>query len=155
MPVTRTTLGGIVNILLVEDDEVDAMAIRRAFRNFKIANPIHLAENGLEALDVLRGRNGHGPMPRPFLILLDLNMPQMNGLEFLEELRTDPHLNDSLVFVLTTSDDDRDKVAAYSQHVAGYMVKSKAGEDFIHLMDLLDGYWRYVEFPPEKRRVRE
>ncbi len=144
----------VIHILLVEDDEIDAMGIQRAFRKQKIANPIHVAENGIEALNMLRSSNGHGPMPRPYLILLDLNMPQMNGIEFLEELRKDPDLNDSLVFVLTTSDDDRDKVAAYEKHVAGYMVKAKAGEDFLHLMELLDGYWRYVEFPPEKHGVR-
>lgn len=142
-----------VQILLVEDDEIDAMAVQRAFRKQRIANPIHLAENGLEALELLRGQNGRPPLSRPFLILLDLNMPRMNGIEFLEELRNDPQLDNSLVFVLTTSDDDRDKVAAYEQHVAGYVVKAKAGEDFIHLMDILDGYWRYVEFPPEKSRA--
>ena len=143
-----------INILLVEDDEIDAMAIQRAFRKKKIANPIHLAENGIQALDILRGSNGHAPLPRPYLVLLDLNMPQMNGIEFLEALRKDPRLNDSLVFVLTTSADDQDKVAAYKQHVAGYMVKSKAGDDFVHLMTVLDGYWRYVEFPPEKRNAQ-
>lgn len=146
-------LGKMVNILLVEDDEIDATAIQRAFRKKKIANPIVVAEDGVEAFEVLRGENGHSGLPRPYLILLDLNLPRMNGIEFLQELRKDPQLNDSIVFVLTTSDDDRDKVAAYEQHIAGYIVKSKAGDDFVHLMELLNGYWRYIDFPPEKHGV--
>lgn len=77
-------------------------------------------------------------------------MPRMNGIEFLEELRQDSDFEDSIVFVLTTSDDDQDMVAAYSNHVAGYMIKSKAGEDFIQLIGLLDHYWRVIEMPPGK-----
>lgn len=86
-------------------------------------------------------------MPRPNLILLDLNMPRMGGIEFLEELRTDPNLKDSVVFVLTTSDAEADRLAAYDHFVAGYMVKSKIGENFFQLADMLEGYWRIVELP--------
>ncbi|MEN1678210.1 MAG: response regulator [Planctomycetota bacterium] len=136
-----------VTILLVEDDQIDAEAIKRAFRKARIANPIQVVSDGLAALERLRDKTGEG-VSRPFLILLDLNMPRMNGIEFLEELRNDKELHNCVVFVLTTSDDDRDKVAAYDQHVAGYMVKSKAGEDFINLIGLLDHYWRVVEMPP-------
>lgn len=139
-----------VSILLVEDDAIDAEAIQRAFRKHRIANPLQVFSDGLEALECLRGQGESSPPTRPYLILLDLNMPRMNGIEFLEELRNDESLHDNVVFVLTTSDDDRDKVAAYEQHVAGYMVKSKAGEDFMELIALLDHYWRIVEFPPEK-----
>jgi len=139
-----------VNILLVEDDEIDAEAIERAFRKQRIANPVHVVCNGIEALEALRGGNGRAPLRRPLLVLLDLNMPKMNGLEFLEELRRDEDHKDHIVFVLTTSDDDRDKVAAYEKQVAGYIVKSKAGDDFVDLMGLLACYWRYVEFPPTR-----
>lgn len=142
--------GETVNVLLVEDDEIDATGIKRAFRKQRIANPVFIAENGIEALEVLRGENGREKISRPYLILLDLNMPRMNGLEFLETVRGDQDLADSVIFVLTTSDDDLDKVAAYEQQVAGYIVKSNAGVDFCNLVALLDGYWRYVEFPPEK-----
>ena len=76
-------------------------------------------------------------------------MPRMNGIEFLQEVRDDPDLKDSIIFVLTTSADDQDKVAAYEKNVAGYMIKSKAGEDFLHLIEMLGSYWRFVEFPPE------
>lgn len=142
--------GNTVNILLVEDDEIDAEAIQRAFRKNKVANPVVVAQNGVEALDRLRGSNGLERIERPFMILLDLNMPRMNGFEFLEELRADPELNDSIVFVLTTSDLDEDKVRAYGHRVAGYTVKGKVGESFLELVTLVDAYWRIIEFPPPR-----
>lgn len=136
-----------VEILLVDDDDVDAEAVERAFRKLKIENPITKAGNGLEALEILRGDSGEQKVSRPFIILLDINMPKMNGHEFLEELRADPVLADSIVFVLTTSQADRDKVEAYQRNVAGYILKSNAGEDFSNLVGLLDRYWRHVELP--------
>ncbi len=139
-----------VNILLVDDDDVDAEAIERAFRKHKINNPITVARNGLEALDVLRGTASIKPIDRPYLILLDLNMPRMTGLEFLRELRREADLRDSIIFVLTTSNSDQDKIAAYEHHVAGYMVKQQAGEDFQRLIGMLDHYWKVVEFPPAR-----
>jgi len=139
-------IGNEVHILLVEDDEVDAEAVTRAFLKHKIANPIIRAGDGLEALGILRGE-GVAAMPRPYIILLDLNMPRMNGLEFLQELRDDDALTDSVVFVLTTSDDERDKTAAYKTHIAGYVLKSKAREDFSRLIELMDCYWKIVELP--------
>ncbi|GAB5536914.1 MAG: response regulator [Rubricoccaceae bacterium] len=135
-----------VTLLLVEDDDVDAEAIQRAFRQQRIANPFVVVRDGVEALEALRQP---GAVPRPFLVLLDINMPRMSGIEFLEALRDDPQLRQAIVFVLTTSDRDEDKLAAYSQHVAGYIVKSRAGEDFLAVVQLLKAYWRIVEFPPE------
>lgn len=139
-----------VVVLLVEDDDIDAEGVSRAFKKERIANPITRARNGLEALEILRGSDAHPQLSRPYLILLDLNMPKMSGLEFLEEVRNDPDLRDSIVFVLTTSDADRDKLMAYEKNVAGYIVKSRVGEDFLNLVSVIDHYWRYVEFPPEK-----
>lgn len=136
-----------VNILLVEDDEVDVMGVRRAFQKMRIANPIRVAHNGIEGLAILRGEGGREPMPRPFLVLLDLNMPRMNGIEFLTELRADPDLKSSIVFVLTTSKDQEDLVAAYDLNVAGYIVKSTISRDFLNLVDMLDHYWKVIEFP--------
>lgn len=136
-----------VQILLVDDDEVDVMAIQRAFRRAKIGNPIHVARDGIEALAILRGQPGGQPLPRPFLILLDLNMPRMNGIEFLEQLRADPDLHDSVVFVLTTSDDEEDKSRAYHQHIAGYIVKSDPAKGFMQAIEMLQAYWRVVELP--------
>lgn len=139
-----------VHLLLVEDDQVDAEAIQRAFRQQKIANPFIVVRDGEEALKALRGEDGHERVPRPYLILLDLNMPRMNGIEFLEALRHDPDLQRSIVFVLTTSDRDEDKLAAYEKHVAGYILKSRAGEDFLDVIKLLRTYWRIIEFPPQE-----
>jgi CheY-like chemotaxis protein len=87
---------------------------------------------------------------RPYLILLDLNMPRMNGIEFLAELRSDPQLRSSIVFVLTTSNAEEDKVESYGYNVAGYIVKSEVGHRFVNLITMLGHFWRIVEFPVEK-----
>lgn len=141
-----------VHILLVEDDEVDAEAIVRAFRKQNLKHPIMIVPDGFEALRVLRGETGATRVRSPYLILLDLNMPRMNGVEFLQLLRQDPQLRCSVVFVLTTSDSDQDKLAAYSAQIAGYLLKQKAGENFVNLVDMLTVYWRLIEFPPEEQR---
>ena len=138
-----------VRILLVEDNEIDAMAVRRAFRKMSITNPITHAIDGIEALQLLRGDGADEPLAPPYLVLLDLNMPRMNGIEFLSQLRTDQHLKRTIVFVLTTSDDEQDMLRAYDANIAGYLVKEKIGEDFVNLVNLLDTYWRFVEFPPQ------
>ena len=137
-----------VTLLLVEDDLVDAEAIQRAFRQQRIANPFVVVPDGVEALATLRGQRDV-TVPHPYVVLLDINMPRMNGLEFLRALRADPELSRTVVFVLTTSDREEDKVAAYENHVAGYILKSRAGEDFLEVIRLLRVYWRLVEFPPE------
>ncbi|MBK8696155.1 MAG: response regulator [Deltaproteobacteria bacterium] len=140
--------GRTVNVLLVEDNVIEQEAVRRAFKREHIGNPIITAVDGIEALALLRGgKGGVEALPRPYLILLDLNMPRMNGLEFLTELRADPELRDSIVFVLTTSRSDEDRVASYNLNVAGYIVKSDVGAGFVRLLGLLDHYWRIVEFP--------
>lgn len=138
-----------VQILLVEDDDIDAEAVERAFRKQRIANPIRRVVNGAEALACLRGETAESKIEWPFLILLDLNMPKMNGIEFLQEMRADEKLRTSIVFVLTTSDADADKIKAYDLNIAGYIVKSRVGEDFVNLVSMIDHYWRYVEFPPD------
>lgn len=130
-------------ILLVEDDDVDAKMVVRAFTKLRIANPIVRAKDGVSALELLRDNT----VTRPYIILLDLNMPRMGGLEFLEQLRNDPVLNTSIVFVLTTSKDDEDKGAAYNQNIAGYIIKEKLQNGFDELVKLLDCYWRIVELP--------
>lgn len=142
MPTTKT-----VHFLLVEDDEIDVMAIDRAFKKQKIANPITVAKDGIHALEALRGVNGHDKIPRPYIILLDLKLPRMNGIEFLQEIRADAELRDSIVFVLTTSDDEMDKAAAFRNNVAGYILKSDAGNGFLRVMAMIDSYWRVVELP--------
>lgn len=133
-----------VTILLVDDDDVDVMGIERALKKLKIGNPLVRARDGLEALKLLRDPHA---VRRPYIVLLDLNMPRMSGLEMLAALRNDPMLNSAVVFVLTTSNDDEDKVKAYQQHVAGYIVKSQVGDGFLRVLEMLDHYWRVVELP--------
>ena len=139
-----------VNILLLEDDDGDAKAIKRALRKAKVANPITRAIDGVEALEILEGRNGKPQLPGPHMLLVDINMPRMDGIEFLRELRSKPELKRSIAFVLTTSSRDEDVIAAYDLNVAGYVLKNNAGNDFLELIELLDCYWRVVRFPGEK-----
>lgn len=136
-----------VNILLVEDDDVDVMAVKRSFRELRIANPLFEARDGVEALEQLRGKPGTPPIPSPLIILLDLNMPRMNGIEFLVEIRKDPQLHSSVVFVMTTSSDENDRVRAYNYNVAGYVLKHNPGRSFIDAVSMLEHYWRIVELP--------
>jgi CheY-like chemotaxis protein len=139
-----TTTDRQLNILLVEDDEVDVMNVQRAFKRNNIANPLFLAGDGLEALEQLRG----GAIPRDRrIILLDLNMPKMNGIEFLRELRRDPELNLTPVIVLTTSNDERDRIEAYHLNVAGYILKPVTFTNFCEVMAALNKYWALVELP--------
>ena len=136
-----------VNILVVDDDEVDVKAIHRAFSKLKIANPVTVAHDGIDALERLRGENGYTRLTRPNMILLDLNMPRMNGIEFLSEIRDDPELGNSIVFVLTTSDDDEDKIKSFNYNVAGYIVKSDPAAGFMKAVEMIDLYWKVVELP--------
>jgi CheY-like chemotaxis protein len=136
-----------ITILLVDDDKVDAMVVKRSFRELKIANPIIEARNGIEALQLLRGENGYEKVGEPVLVLLDLNMPRMGGIEFLEELRRDPLLCTTLVFVMTTSDAEEDRRLAYQKNVAGYVLKNHLGPSFLEAIGMLEHYWRVIEFP--------
>jgi CheY-like chemotaxis protein len=133
-----------LNILLVEDDEVDVMNVKRAFQKNHITNPLFVAQNGVEALEKLRNNE---VTPGRRIVLLDLNMPKMNGIEFLRELRSDPALASTPVVVLTTSNNDRDKIEAYNFNVAGYLVKPVTFNDFSELMVTLNKYWTLVELP--------
>jgi CheY-like chemotaxis protein len=134
----------VLNILLVEDDQVDIMNVRRAFERNRITNPLFVARDGIDALEMLR--SGRVPLARR-IVLLDLNMPRMTGIEFLRELRKDHGLMHTPVVVLTTSNDDRDKIEAYNLNVAGYLVKPVTFINFVELMATLNKYWMLVELP--------
>lgn len=134
----------MLHLLLVEDDKVDVMNVQRALKKANVANPLHVAGNGLEALEMLR--DGRVP-PGRRLVLLDLNMPRMNGIEFLRALRKDPELHNTSVVVLTTSNDDRDKIEAYELNVAGYLLKPVTFPAFVEVMAALNKYWALVEMP--------
>lgn len=135
-----------VTLLIVDDDDIDAIALQRALCKLRLLNTIHRARDGQEALDMLRA----SAIPMPYIILLDLNMPRMNGLEFLQALRLDPTLTQAVVFVLTTSKSDQDLVAAYREHVAGYIFKQHMDRDFLEVVSLIEHYWRLVELPVTK-----
>jgi CheY-like chemotaxis protein len=139
-PLLGTTMQSYpsLHILLVEDDDVDAEIVQRALQGMK--HTLWIARDGIEALQVLRGEAGHSPMPRPYLILLDLNLPRMNGIEFLQVLRRDPVLKDSTVIVLTTSDHKRDRTAAANAQVAGYFLKSHITDDLGQVITQLHLY---------------
>ena len=136
-----------VNILLVEDDEIDVKTLTRAFKDLKIANPIFRARDGLEALEMMRGTAGFTQVPSPYIIILDLNMPRMGGLEFLNVIRKDPELMRAVVFVMTTSAAEEDRIRAYNHNVAGYILKQNPGHTFIEAVSMLEHYWRVVELP--------
>jgi CheY-like chemotaxis protein len=132
-----------LNILLVEDDEVDVLNVKRALKKNDINHPLYIAGNGLEALEMLRG-TGKALAAIPSyrrLILLDLNMPRMNGIEFLKTIRADPELKAIPVVVLTTSEEERDRVEANNLNVAGYLVKPVQFSEFVKLMAVFNQYW--------------
>ncbi|MDB4938673.1 MAG: two-component system response regulator [Labilithrix sp.] len=127
-------------ILLVEDDAVDQMTVRRALRELRISNPLVIAESGEEALAMLESFE-----ELPCMTLLDINMPRMNGLELLAAMKADERLRRIPVVMLTTSTDDRDRFDSFDRSVAGYMVKPVDYPQFVELMRTLDLYWTISE----------
>ncbi len=129
-------------ILVVEDDEVDVMTIKRAMKEIHVTNPVTVKWNGEEALDYLKGT----PV-LPGIILLDLNMPRMNGVEFLEHLRADEHLRPIPVIVLTTSREEQDRISSFNLGVAGYMIKPVDYIQFVEVIRAINLYWTLSELP--------
>ena len=136
-----------VRFLIVDDDQVSVMAIKRALKKLKIINPISVAKDGQQALNILRGKCGEGQLLPPYLVTLDLNMPRMDGFEFLAEVRKDPKLHQAIIFVLSTSDAPKDVDAAYEQNIAGYIVKNDLSNSLVKAIDMIDSYARIVELP--------
>lgn len=141
---TQALVARPTNILLVDDDDVDVMNVRRAFERGRIESPLWVASDGIDALALLR--SGRIPGDRR-LVLLDINMPRMNGIEMLRELRGDPALQATPVVILTTSNDERDRVEAYRLNVAGYLLKPVTFVAFVELMTAMHHYWTLVEMP--------
>ena len=130
-------------ILLVEDDRVDAMTVRRALKEIKVTNQLDVAGNGEEALARLRDPENE----KPCVILLDLNMPRMNGIEFLTVAKQDEALKKIPVVVLTTSKGEQDKLDSFDLGVAGYMIKPVDYHQFVEVVRTIDLYWTLSEFP--------
>lgn len=131
------------NILLVEDDHLDVIDIRRSFDKINILYNLHIAKNGEEAIDMLNGDTGAVPPVLPDIVLIDINMPKMNGLEFLSQLRSNPAWKDLKCFIITTSDQKIDRQAAKDLGVSGYIIKplklNSSSMDAFHLLiDLMN-----------------
>jgi CheY-like chemotaxis protein len=137
-----------VTILLVEDDDIDAATVVRGLASAKIINPLVRAQDGVEALDMLLGTNGRAKLQPPYLLLVDIRMPRLDGLGLIREIRRNQMLQRTIIFALTTSDSDRDRMAAYDEHVAGYIVKSNTHDQFLQLARMLEYYLSIVELPP-------
>lgn len=133
-----------VSLLLVDDDDLDVMGVERALKKLNLTNPLIRVKNGQEGLDVLRQGEKISP---PFIILLDINMPVMNGIEMLRELREDLALKRAVVFMFTTSADEEDKINAYNWNVAGYILKQNMTDGFKGVVAMLDRYCDYIELP--------
>jgi CheY-like chemotaxis protein len=136
-----------VNFMIVDDDKVSVMALKRSLSSLKIVNPVTVAKDGLEALEILRGHTFEGGLLPPYLITLDLNMPRMDGFEFLRAVRNDKALQRAVIFVLTTSDTPNDITSAYDNNIAGYIVKDDLGESLSKALAMIDSYSRIVELP--------
>jgi CheY-like chemotaxis protein len=132
-----------ITLFLIEDDDIDAMSIQREFKRRHISSPIIRAKDGVEAFELL----ALGKIKRPFVILLDLQMPRMNGLEFLTTLRKDSDYKNSVVFVLTTSQDEKDIFNSYQSNIAGYFIKDEIDDGLISIVDIFDAYRKVVYLP--------
>jgi CheY-like chemotaxis protein len=130
-------------ILVVEDDQVDFMTITRAMKEIHVSNPLVHVENGEAALEYLRDSLN----PKPCIVLLDLNMPVMNGIEFLQIVKQDPELKRFPVIVLTTSEEQQDKINSFNLGVAGYMAKPVDYKQFVNVIRSIDLYWTISELP--------
>ena len=130
-----------VGILLIEDDRVDIMTVQRAFKKNNFSNPLYVARTGVDALKMLSGDGQEKIDPPPGLILLDLNLPRMSGIEFLENMRKDPELQEIRIIVLTSSNEPRDRAAAFKYEVDDYIVKPHSFEEFNRVIATVLTFW--------------
>ena len=137
-------MAATVNLLLVDDDEVDVQGLKRAFTRSKIANPITVARDGLEALEMLRGTNGRPKLPKPHLILLDLNLPKYDGRQLLEMIKSDDDLCHIPVVVLTTSSAEEDILRSYKLHANAYVTKPVDLDQFMSAVRQIDEFFVQV-----------
>lgn len=136
-----------LKFLVIEDNDLDVEKIERGFKRLKLNYPMIRAKNGIDGLDILRGTNGKEQITAPYVVLLDLNMPRMNGHEFLEEVRTDKNLKKTPVFILTTSEHPKDINNAFEQNVAGYIVKPIRRDEMTEALSKLDAFWNLSLYP--------
>ena len=132
-----------ISLLLVEDDRVDVMTVKRALKDLKVTNPLNITSNGEEALTFLQDERNQ----RPGIILLDLNMPRMNGIEFLKIIKQHKSLKRIPVIVLTTSEEEQDRIGSFNLGVAGYMIKPVDYLKFVEIMRTIHLYWTLSKLP--------
>jgi CheY-like chemotaxis protein len=131
------------NLFLVEDDEIDVITVRRFLKKTNLSSKLYVAKDGVEALEKLRA----GAIPAPYIVLMDLNMPRMDGFNCLKEIRNDENLKRTIIFILTTSKDEKDKIKAYNYNIAGYITKSNVNGGFDGAFQMLNYYLNTVELP--------
>ena len=137
-------------VLLIEDNHGDAVLTRRAFKRAKIPNDLMVAETGEKGLSILRREGEHADAPRPDIILLDLNLPFMNGKEFLATVKEDPGLRQIPVIVLSSSSADRDVSGCYSRHANGYITKPVSSDTYDDIVERIESYWfSLMQMPPD------
>jgi CheY-like chemotaxis protein len=139
-----------IEILLVEDSPADILLTREAFEESRILNTLHVAEDGVQAMDFLHRRGEHASAPRPDLILLDLNLPRKNGREVLAEIKADPDLRKIPIVVLTTSSADEDILKAYDLNANCYVVKPVGFENFMQAVQSIRHFWFSVVTLPSE-----
>ncbi len=144
--------GRPINILLVEDNEPDVVLTQEAFREAKISNDLFVVEDGVEALEFLRRQGKYADAPRPDLILLDLNLPKKDGRAVLQDIKSDPALASIPVVILTTSNDEKDVIRAYTSHANCYIVKPVDFLQFMNIVRTIEGFWLTVVRLPESAR---
>lgn len=142
------------SILLVEDDQMDIMNVQRELRKHNITVPLYVARNGREALALLRGEGDRDQIPKPSLVMLDINMPRMNGLELLEALRSDPEFVGLNVFIMTTSDLESDRLKARDLAVSGYIIKPLNFDKFGEGGSTVDGFSLFLDLLKLKEAQR-
>jgi len=138
-----------IEILLVEDSEPDILLTQEAFADARVPNRLHVARDGVDALNFLRREGIHANAPRPDVILLDINMPRKNGLEVLTEIKADPLLGSIPVVMLTTSQAEDDVRTSYARHASGYVIKPVGFDNFLTAIRAFEDFWMtFVRFPP-------
>ena len=147
MNVKRSDSFKLVRFMIVDDDEVSVMAIKRSMNQLNLVNPTTIAKDGIEALQILHDAVGTDSTLPPFIITLDLSMPKMGGLEFLNHVRDNPIFKKLIIFVLTTSDAPIDIAQAYEKNIAGYIVKENPTETFRKSLAMLNDYAQLVVLP--------
>jgi CheY-like chemotaxis protein len=138
---TQSLPGRQIEVLLVEDDPGDVLKTKEAFEDYKLKNHLHVVNDGAEAMEFLRRRGDYVDAPRPDLVLLDLNLPRMDGREVLQAIKSDPELSSIPVVVLTTSEAEEDVLRSYSLHANAYVTKPVDFERFIQVVRQIDEFF--------------